>query len=166
MFVEFFMSEILNKLNAAQNITEWLDPHDERLAAATGEAAPNSGCAVREGWLCPEEEFNLVAQAVKRVLVPQEVSAWSVATFDGDLDWNRVNLKFVDARDLPACFPVNERTHIFDRRDGSRAWAAVALCGRTIGLAVFASEIDKQEGTEAIMKVQPVPQEVFAQLIG
>lgn len=115
------MSDILRKLASCEQITEWVDPYDERLALATGDPIPNGGGNVREGWYEPGHDWLNLEVEVKRLIVPRIIASRVIARFDGNGDWNRILLDFPDIRDWSSCFPVSEKTHIFTR-EGRKAW--------------------------------------------
>ncbi len=135
------MSEILNKLAACERITEWVVPADKRLLRSTGQPRPSGGMGgmLREEWIAEKAEWPQVETEVKRLVVPRRIGKRAVAQMDGDEDWNRLRLT-VDTKDWDNCFPTRRETQIFRTPEGQQAWAAVALCGRVLGLAVFAVE--------------------------
>lgn len=155
------MSEILNKLASCEQVSEWVGPYDERLVGATGEPVPNPGANLREEWYEPNNDWDNLSAEVKRLMVPRAIASRVVAQFVGDEDWNRIVLGFRDQQDWSSSFPIKAQTHIFTRQ-GRKAWAAVGLCERTLGLAVFAQE---QTDSSVKAKVQLVPEEVFLKLV-
>ena len=156
------MSEILSRLAGCKQVTEWLNPCDSRLVAATGESSPNRGANIREEWWIEKHEFSLLALAVKRILVPRSIGSRVLALTTGDVDYNRVVLRFEEPDDWSACFPTEDGTQIFTNQEAEVTWAAVGLCDAVLGLAVFAQ---KNDG-EVDARIQPVPDEVFAKIIG
>lgn len=152
------MSEILDKLAACEQINEWVDRHDERIAIATGEPAPSDGGSVREKWQVDASEEVDLASQVRRLIVGQEPLTGTVET-STDRTMGSVVLHFAEAEDWSRCFPVSERTE-FTTLQGQLAWAALALCDH-VGLAVFAQPTEDQ-GVEA--RVQVVPDEVFRRI--
>lgn len=154
------MSDIFEKLASCEQITEWINPYDKKLAMATGETVPNGGANLRDGWYEPGHDWVRLEAEIKRLVVPQIIAPRVIAKFMGDGDWNRITLNFSSQEDWSTCFPVNERTHIFTR-EGKKAWAAVGLCGKILGLAVFAQE---QPESNIIAKIQQVPEEIFQKL--
>ena len=154
------MSEVLRKLANCEQITDWINPSDQRLVDATGEPAPNRGGGLRIGWEECQHDWPQLEAGVKRLIIPSAIGSRVMGAVVGDEDWSRVVLGFQSPEDWRACFPANEDTQIFVR-DGRQAWAAVGLCENILGLAVFAQELESG-GVQA--KVQPVPEDVFAKL--
>ncbi len=161
------MITFLDRLISCEQITEWVDPNDARLVAATGEKAPNGGGNVRDAWeLSSKQEGVSVAREVGRLIIGDastllgEVSvAFTVHPSHIKRGWEgtgSVSVGFTDSRDWVNRFPT-ERSQIFNR-EGRQAWAAVALCSNQIGLAVFGME-NKDGGVDA--RVQVVPDDVF-----
>ena len=155
------MSDI-KKLVKCEKITEWLDPHSERLVQATGRNAPNPG-TLREGWCVEENEWPLLASEVERLLIPKVLGIVALAEVRGDLDNNRVVLSVPSLNTWATCFPVNNNTNVLTRPNGTRSWAAVGMCGETIGLAVFASERIGWPSIE--VRIQPVIEDIFDKII-
>lgn len=158
------------RLAACEKITEWLDPNDTRLVAATGDPVPNGGGNVREPWQVENNDEEIaVAHEVRRLLIPDESTLRGVAKvaftntiFGTDLGVGTGNViaVFDNAQDWADRFPT-DRARIFNR-EGRQAWAAVALCGSQLGLAVFAIE-STSGGVDA--RVQVVPDDVFEAIL-
>ncbi|HSH18075.1 MAG TPA: hypothetical protein VK978_01690 [Candidatus Saccharimonadales bacterium] len=166
------MSETLEKLAACKRITEWVNPWDKRLEEIAGIPVPKAGGNIREMWeLTDAAEEQAVAQHVGRLLVPAklplhgEISArFNNHLFVDGPDMGEgngnVELEFADMKDWAACFPVHNKTEIFQQH-GKRVWAAVALSERVVGLAIFAVE---QKKGSVFARVQRVPDEDLERL--
>ncbi len=160
----------LRKLAGCEQITEWVDPWDERLVVATGEIPPNNGATVREPWMLEKGAVGWAEQEVKRLLVARAVGM--IGTVETEFDAQRgyvpvergtVVVRFSEMSDWLQCFPVSEQTEIFKNPEGEQAWAGVALCGKVLGLAVFGQE-QELGGVEA--RVQIVPEDKFRKIVG
>lgn len=163
------MKSIVERLAQCNQVIEWANPNDARLAIATDEPAPNSGGDVRTEWEVDPREEEIVAAEVKRLLVPNAkvLKGLAHAVFARDA-WphedepgvGNVVITLTDEQDWHEVFPT-EQSRIFKRR-GIQAWAAVALCSDEIGLAVFSKQIDGG-GVEA--RVQQVPDDVLQRIL-
>lgn len=159
------MSEIVDKLVACEQITEWVNPWDDRLAEIVGIPVPEADGNLREMWeLADAAEENAVVWHVKRLLVPAHLllHGEAMARFNNHLfvdgpdmgeGSGNVELEFSDIRDWSACFPTHDRTEIFTQND-KKVWAALALSKRIAGLAIFAAE---QHHGGVLARVQRVP---------
>ncbi len=154
------MSETLHKLARCQRITEWLTPHDPRLVAATGQPAPNPGGNVRMGWDMAASDWPRLETEVRRLVVPRALGTRVLSHIEADEYTDRLVLDFTSKADLERCVPLTDKNAIF-KRSGRQAWAAIALCGNVLGLAVFAQEL---EGGAAQARIQPVPSRVLAKI--
>jgi len=155
------MSKLIDTFSTCKQITEWIDPWDARLEKATGETAPNQGCTVRHGFWAPRSEWVTVKQEVQRIVLPELAGTALAPCVKGNEDWFSVRFVLPDIDFLASSFPVKEQT-TFATNEGSTCWAAVALCGDSIGLGVFARELP--QGSIALA-VQPVMDEVFEALL-
>lgn len=158
------MSEILIKLAACEQITEWVVPADKRILRATNQPRPSGGMGgmLRKEWSADKSEWPLLEEQVKRLIVPIAIGKRAIAEMDGDEDWNRLRLTVSNRKVWNECFPAGSKTEIFKTEEGQQAWAAVALCGNILGLAVFAQETS---GTTIQARIQPVPEEIFQRII-
>ena len=158
------MSNIVERLAECEQITEWINPLDQRLVVATGELPPNGGAGLREDWEIGEIPAERLEVEVKRLVVPEAISLRGlvIATADIDNYGSRVLLNFTSKEDWSDCFPVGRDTAIFTDGNGKQAWAGVGVCGNILGLAVFSREI---EANEIQANVQPVPKEVFEKIV-
>lgn len=163
------MSEILRTLADGATMSEWVNPWDERLVAATGEQPPNRGGSLREAWHLPNGSGRIAAMLLRKCLLPPAhlLGGNVEASFNKDItyvpvDNGAVVFNFSERNDWLGWFPAGEKTKIFKGFDDEQAWAAVGIFGRLFGLAVFSQELDT--GIEA--RIQPVPKAMFEKIIG
>ena len=162
------MSEILNRLADGEQITEWIDPWDQRLITATGQKAPNKGGSLRENWRLPRNTGDIAALLVKRCLVSEPCVGDVEASFDRNevtyvpQDRGTIVLSFSDRRDWSSWFPASPKTEIFKDEDGQQSWAAIGIFAKSFGVAVFSCE---RSGVGVESRIQPVPQAMFQKIL-
>lgn len=162
------MNFTIELLASSERIVEWIDPSDHRLEVATGQEAPNDGGDLRDYWMVRNEsERGMVVREVGRLVVAEtcEVSSFFEPTkrLGPPIDPNvgTVVMTFDTLDDWATYFPVTEKTRI-PVRNNIKAWAAVALCDKAVGLAVFSSERSDQS---IQARIQPVPTDVFEKIL-
>lgn len=161
------MSEQFERLASCERITEWLNPWDRRLINVTGLRPPVDGKSLREDWHVEKAELPQLVKTIKRLLVPHELEDQVNTSFGANCSDSigiigTVSLEFEHEQNWSKCFPLSEKTLVFDRH-GVRGDAAIALCGQVAGLAVISMDFYEDGGLD--FAVQSVRVDKLTQIV-